>query len=51
MIQKNKFDDSNIYVNHEFSKFMSHNGIVHELTCMYTPQQNKVAKRKNCHIF
>jgi len=37
-------------MNQEFSKFLSHGGIVHELTFFNTPQQNKVAKRKDCHL-
>jgi len=28
------------------SKFVSQNGIVHELKCVYTLQQNNIAKRK-----
>lgn len=32
-----------------FSKFLSHNSIIHDLTCVNIPQQYGVAKRKNCH--
>jgi len=35
------------YVNHEFSKFLSHNGIIYELT---TLEENVVAEKKNCHL-
>jgi len=29
---------------------MNFNGILHQTTCPYSPQQNEVAKRKNRHI-
>ncbi|RDX72025.1 hypothetical protein CR513_48542, partial [Mucuna pruriens] len=38
------------FVNLEFSKFLKDNSVVHELTCVNTPQQNGVAERKNCHL-
>ncbi|RDX72056.1 hypothetical protein CR513_48512, partial [Mucuna pruriens] len=37
------------FVNLEFSKFKD-NGVVNELTCVNTSQQNEVAKRKNRHL-
>jgi len=37
-------------VNQNLSKFLQENGVVHELTCVDTPQQNGVAERKNRHI-
>ncbi|RDX67440.1 hypothetical protein CR513_53685, partial [Mucuna pruriens] len=33
-----------------FSKFLKDNGVVYELSCVNTLQQNEVAKRKNCHL-
>ncbi|RDY03703.1 hypothetical protein CR513_12680, partial [Mucuna pruriens] len=56
---KNQFDKSikrlhsnngTEFVNLEFSKFLKDNGVVHELTCVNTPQQNRIAKRKNRHL-
>ncbi|RDX67909.1 hypothetical protein CR513_53160, partial [Mucuna pruriens] len=38
------------FVNLEFSKFLKDNGVVHEMTCVNTPQQNGFAERKNCHL-
>ncbi|RDX70252.1 hypothetical protein CR513_50525, partial [Mucuna pruriens] len=38
------------FVNFEFSKFLKDNSVVHELTCVNTPQQNGVAERKNRYL-
>ncbi|RDX97468.1 hypothetical protein CR513_19755, partial [Mucuna pruriens] len=43
-------DNGTEFVNLEFSKFLKDNGVVHELTCVNTPQQNGVAERKNRHL-
>ncbi|RDX74872.1 hypothetical protein CR513_45305, partial [Mucuna pruriens] len=43
-------DNGTEFVNLEFSKFLKDNGVVHELTCVNTPQQNRVAERKNRHL-
>jgi len=32
------------------SKFLSENVIVHEFTCVHTPQQSDIAERKNRHL-
>jgi transposase InsO family protein len=40
-------DNGKEYVNCEFKKFLSENGIHHQLTVPYTPQQNGVAERAN----
>ncbi|KAA0046572.1 Beta-galactosidase [Cucumis melo var. makuwa] len=32
------------------SEFLASKGIVHQTSCAYTPQQNGVAERKNCHL-
>ena len=37
-------------MNHDFVSFFQDNGLLHETTCPYTPQQNGVAERKNRHI-
>ena len=34
----------------EFSRFLDEQGIKRQFTCRYTPQQNRVAERKNRHI-
>jgi len=39
-------DNGREYVNQNLSNFLKDNGVVHELTCVDTPQQNGVAERK-----
>lgn len=40
-------DNGTEYVNNEFEKFCKTNGIIHQMTNVYTPQQNGVAERVN----
>lgn len=40
-------DNGGEYVNEEFGAFFRANGIIHQLTCPYTPQQNGTAERYN----
>jgi len=49
-IKRLRSDNGREYVNQNLSKFLKENGVVHELTCVDTPQQNGVAERKNRHI-
>lgn len=42
-----RIDRGGEFVSREFDMFCSHNGIKHELTTSYTPQQNGVTERKN----
>ena len=43
-------DNANEYFSMSLSSFMSSHGILHQSSRAYTPQQNGVAKRKNCHL-
>jgi len=43
-------DNRREYVNHDMSKFLFENGIVHEFTYVDTPQQNDIVERKNRHL-
>ena len=43
-------DNGGEYINSELSWFLQDCGIIHQTTCLYTPQQNGVAERKNLHI-
>ena len=36
--------------NHEMKQFLHGQGIIHQTTCLYSPQQNRVAERKNRHL-
>ncbi|GJS95829.1 MAK10-like protein [Tanacetum coccineum] len=40
-------DNGTEFANKKFEDFMKTNGIFHQTTCPYTPQQNDVAKRKH----
>ena len=43
-------DNAKEYFSTTFSSSMSSHGIIHQSSCVYTPQQNGVAKRKNRHL-
>ena len=43
-------DNAKEYFTNEFVQYMTDNGIIHESSCAYTPQQNGVAERKNRYI-
>ena len=43
-------DNGTEFVNQELQLFFKENGILHETSCVGTPQQNGVAERKNRHI-
>ncbi|KAK2456756.1 myosin-16 [Trifolium repens] len=49
-IKRFRSDNGKEYANHTFSAFTSKHGIIHEFTCVDTPQQNGVAERKNRHL-
>uniref|UniRef100_A0A251S6V1 Putative zinc finger, CCHC-type, Ribonuclease H-like domain, GAG-pre-integrase domain protein n=1 Tax=Helianthus annuus TaxID=4232 RepID=A0A251S6V1_HELAN len=46
-IKSMRTDRGGEYCGHEFQNFLKENGIHHQLTTSYTPQQNGVAERKN----
>jgi len=43
-------DNGREYVNNNMSKFLFEITIVHEFTCVDTPQQNDIAERKNIQL-
>ena len=43
-------DNAKEYLSASVSSFMSSHEILHQSSCAYTPQQNGVAERKNCHL-
>jgi len=43
-------DNGGEYFKKELMEFMNSKGILHQTTCPYSPQHNRVAERKNRHI-
>lgn len=43
-------DNAKEYLPHSFQTYMTQNGILHQTSCVDTPSQNGVAKRKNRHL-
>jgi Integrase core domain/GAG-pre-integrase domain len=43
-------DNGTEYTNRAFGEYLSSQGIQHQTTCPYTPEQNEVAERKNRHL-
>jgi transposase InsO family protein len=43
-------DNGTEYVNKPFSNFLKQKGILHQTTCINTPEQNEISERKNRHI-
>ena len=43
-------DNGGEYTSHAFKHFYSTQGLIHQFSCPYTPQQNGVAARKHRHI-
>jgi Integrase core domain/GAG-pre-integrase domain len=43
-------DNGTEYVNHEFQTFLHYKGIIHQTSCVGTPQQNCVSKRKTRYL-
>jgi hypothetical protein len=45
-----RIDNGTEFVNEIFSIFLKQKGNLHQTTCVYTPQQNDISKRKNRHL-
>ncbi|KAK9049228.1 hypothetical protein SSX86_031804, partial [Deinandra increscens subsp. villosa] len=43
-------DNGTEFVNTQMNNFCKANGIIHQTTCVYTPQQNGIAERKHRHL-
>ncbi|XP_047260684.1 uncharacterized protein LOC107858495 isoform X1 [Capsicum annuum] len=43
-------DNALEYLFAHFLEFMTHQGIIHQTSCPYTPQQNSIAERKNRYL-
>jgi hypothetical protein len=49
-ITRFRFDNAKDYFNRTLSPFFQKEGIIHESSCVNTPQQNGIAERKNGHL-
>ncbi|GJX29327.1 putative RNA-directed DNA polymerase, partial [Tanacetum coccineum] len=43
-------DNGTEFINNKMEQFLKENGIVHQTSCAYTPQQNGIAERKHRHL-
>ena len=43
-------DNDREYFSNDFSHYLATHGIIHQNSCLYNSQQNRVAKRKNYHL-
>jgi transposase InsO family protein len=43
-------DNETKFINQKFSNLLKQKEILHQTTCVYTPQQNGVSERKNRHL-
>ena len=46
-VQNLRSDNAKEYKFEQFQSFMLHNDILHQISCVDTPSQNRVAERKN----
>jgi len=49
-IQRIRTDNGKEFFSNDCNSLLSSNGILHESSCIYTPQQNGVVERKHCHL-
>uniref|UniRef100_A0A2N9EUK7 Integrase catalytic domain-containing protein n=1 Tax=Fagus sylvatica TaxID=28930 RepID=A0A2N9EUK7_FAGSY len=49
-IQVLRTDCGGEFISNEFNQFCANNGIIHQLSCPHTPQQNGTAERKHRHL-
>ena len=45
-----KSDNGREFVNSAMKLYFQENGMIHQTSCAYTPEQNGVAERKNCSL-
>lgn len=49
-IVTSRFDSGGEFINIQFSTFLRDHGIIHQLSCLYTPEQNGCVERKHRHL-
>ena len=50
LVQILRSDNAKEYLSEPFQSFMLQHGILHQTSCVDTPSQNRVVKRKNRHL-
>ena len=45
-----RYDNGIEYTSHDMTNYLISNSILHQTSCVKTPQQNRVAERKNCEL-
>jgi transposase InsO family protein len=43
-------DNGTEFINHNFLEFFKQKRILHQTSCVYTPEQNGISERKNRHL-
>lgn len=43
-------DGGGEYMSLKFKEFLNHKGIIHQISCPHTPEQNGISERKNRHL-
>jgi transposase InsO family protein len=43
-------DNGTEFINKNFHDFFKEHGIIHQTSCVHTPEQNGISERKNRHI-
>ncbi|KAF7112856.1 hypothetical protein RHSIM_RhsimUnG0185000 [Rhododendron simsii] len=49
-IQQDRFDNGSEFLSNKMQHFFSENGVIHQRSCVSTPQQNGVVERKHRHL-
>lgn len=49
-MQAFRTDNGSEFFNHEIKAYIQTNGILHQHSCVETPQQNGIAERKHKHL-
>ncbi|GJT38378.1 putative RNA-directed DNA polymerase [Tanacetum coccineum] len=49
-VKKFRSDNGSEFVNNKLQNFLNEKGILHQTSCVYTPQQNGIVERKHRHL-
>jgi transposase InsO family protein len=45
-----RYDNGTEFINQNFTEFFKQKGVLHQTSCVYTPEQNGVSERKNRYL-